>query len=218
MRSRFTYQMTDLQQNLARLGALVEQALRRSVHSFANRDIFLARQVIRDDAQLDAAQHRAEERAYTLPALQQPVAHDLRMLTAVVAIARELERIGDYACAIARRTVRLAHRSTLVTPPPVLEELTVLSQQILHTSLTAFTQQNVVLAQQLCQADMQVDALEDQVQTTLLTLAQTEPQTFEAVLDMLDVTHRLERTADRATNIGERVIYLVTGTLVPLNP
>jgi phosphate transport system protein len=218
MRSRFAYQMTDLQHNLAQLGTLVEQALRRSVHSLSNRDTFLARQVIRDDAQLDAAQHRAEEQAYTLLALQHPVAHDLRMLTAMVAIARELERIGDYACAIARRTVRSAQHPTLVTPPPMLDELTALSQQMLHTSLTAFTQQNVALAQQLCQADTQVDALEDQVQTTLLTLAQTEPQTFEAVLDMLHVTHMLERTADRATNIGERVIYLVTGTLVPLNP
>ena len=178
----------------------------------------LAAQVIQDDVQINTAQQNLEERVITLIATQQPVASDLRLLGTVFAIATELERIGDYASSIARRLQRVSGRSILVTPPTALNEMAALAQKMLNLSLDAFLRQDTDMAHSLSQYDDRVDALEDRLQSELIELAQKEPQRLESVLDMLDIVDALERVADRATNIGERVIYLATSEIEELNP
>lgn len=218
MRDRYSRQIGYLRDDLLRLGSMVEHALNRAIQSLETWDTTAAAQIIYDDVSIDDAQHAAEEQAYTLIALQQPVATDLRLLGAVVAIATELERIGDYACSIARRIRRVTRRPSLVPPPPALYEMALLSQRMLRMSLDAFLYQDADMARSLGVDDERVDELEDRLRSDLIEIARTDPQKIEAVVDLLDVVHVLERVADRSTNIGERVIYLVTCATVELNP
>jgi phosphate transport system protein len=218
IRERFSRQLEYIREDVLRLGNMVEHALQRSMRSLETWNTTLAAQVIQDDAQIDTAQQNLEERVITLIATQQPVASDLRLLGTVFAIATELERIGDYACSIARRLQRVSGRSVLVTPPTALNEMAAVAQKMLNLSLEAFLRQDTDMAHSLSQYDDRVDALEDRLQSELIELAQHEPQRLESVLDMLDMVHALERVADRATNIGERVIYLATSEIEELNP
>jgi len=218
IRERFGRQLEYIREDVLRLGNMVEHALQRSMRSLETWNTTLAAQVIQDDVQINTAQQNLEERVITLIATQQPVASDLRLLGTVFAIATELERIGDYASSIARRLQRVSGRSILVTPPTALNEMAALAQKMLNLSLDAFLRQDTDMAHSLSQYDDRVDALEDRLQSELIELAQKEPQRLESVLDMLDIVDALERVADRATNIGERVIYLATSEIEELNP
>jgi len=178
----------------------------------------MAHQIVQEDTQIDIARHQAEDQVIKLIATQQPVASDLRLLGAVFAISSELERIGDYASSIARRLQRAMDRPVLVPPPQGLYEMAALAQKMLNISLESFLRQDSAMAQSLARYDDSVDELEERLSRELITLGQNDPQRLDAVLDMLDIVHALERAADRATNIGERVIYLKTCTMEELNP
>jgi phosphate transport system protein len=218
VRERYTRQIGSLREDLLRLGSMVEEALLRAITSLDTWDSTAASQVISDDAQIDAAWRALEERTIHLLATQQPVvASDLRLITVVTAIAGELERIGDYANIIARRVRRASRRSSFVTPPPAINEMATLTRQMVNTSLEAFLRQDSALAHSLTQSDERVDELEDLLRAEIIALAKADPEKIEAAIDMLDVIHALERSADRATNIGERVIFLATNNVETLN-
>jgi phosphate transport system protein len=218
VRERYIRQISTLREDLLRLGSMVEQALLRAITSLDTWDSTAAAQVIHDDSQIDETWRALEERTIHLLATQQPVvASDLRLITVVTAIAGELERIGDYANSIARRVRRATRRPALVTPPPQIQEMAKLTLLMLNTSLEAFLRQDSALAHSLMQSDERVDELEDSLRDEIIALAKTDPNKIEAAIDMLDVIHALERAADRATNIGERVIYLATNTIESLN-
>jgi phosphate transport system protein len=218
VRERYTRQIGSLRDDLLRLGSMVEQALLRAIESLDTWDSTVAAQIISDDAQIDNVWRALEERTIHLLATQQPVvASDLRLITVVTAIAGELERIGDYANIIARRVRRATRRPALVTPPPQIKEMADITLQMLHTSLEAFIRQDATLAHGLTQSDERVDDLEDLLRAEIIALAKSDPDKVEAAIDMIDVVHAFERAADRATNIGERVIYLATSSVETLN-
>jgi phosphate transport system protein len=219
IRERYARQIAGLREELLRQGSMVEHALQRSMTSLETWDVSMAAQITREDADIDAAQRTLEEKVIELMATQQPiVASDLRLMSVVVAIASELERIGDYANSIARRVKRITRRPAFVSPPSGIHEMATLARQMLHTSLEAFLHQNTDLAYSLAQDDERVDELEEIMRAELISIAQSDPQRVEAVLDLTEIVHALERVADRATNIGERVIYLVTCLSEELNP
>ncbi len=217
-RERFARQLEDLREDLLRLGNRVEHALQRALRSLETWNTTLAAQVIQDDKEIDIAKQTVEERVIMLIATQQPVASDLRLLGSVFAIATELERIGDYASSIARRLQRVSSRPMLVTPPAGLSEMAAISQKMLNMSLEAFLRQDIDMVHRMAEFDDRVDQFEDRLREEMLELAQKEPKRIESILDILDMVHALERAADRATNIGERVIYLETNTIEELNP
>lgn len=218
IRERYTRQIAGLRDDLLRMGSMVEQALLRAIKALETWDSVAAAQVINDDAAIDKAWRDLEERTIHLLATQQPVvASDLRLCTVVTAIAGELERIGDYANSIAKRVRQATRRPALLTPPAQIHEMARLSLQMVNTSLAAFLRQDPELAHSLTAADERVDELEDSIRAQLIAAARAEPALIEAAIDMLDVVHALERAADRATNIGERVIYLSTSSLETIN-
>jgi phosphate transport system protein len=217
-RERFARQLEDLREDLLRLGSRVEHALQRALRSLETWNTSLAAQVIQDDKEIDIAKQAVEERVIMLIATQQPVASDLRLLGSVFAIATELERIGDYASSIARRLQRVSSRPVLVTPPAGLGEMAALAQKMLNMSLEGFLRQDVDMVHRMAEFDDRVDQFEDKLREELIELAHKEPKRIEAILDILDMVHALERAADRATNIGERVIYLETNAIEELNP
>jgi phosphate transport system protein len=218
IRERYARQIAGLRDDLLRMGSMVEQALIRAIQTLETWDTVAAAQISSDDAKIDQAWRELQERSIHLLATQQPiVASDLRLCTVVTAIASELERIGDYANSIAKRVRQATRRPALMTPPPQIHEMAKLSLQMLNTSLEAFLRQDSELAHSLTAADERVDELEDSLRAQLIAAVRSDPSLLEAAIDMLDVVHALERTADRATNIGERVLYLTTSTIETLN-
>jgi phosphate transport system protein len=211
-------QLADLRDDLLRLGSMVEHALINAVRSLEQWDTVAAARVLAEDVQIDAVQRTTEEQVIRLIATQEPDESSPRLLVAAFAIAGELERIGDYACSIARRVERITHQPALVSPPSAMSELIDLARRMLNTSLEAFLRQNPDLAYSLRHDEERVDELERRLVDELIDLAHAEPQRLEAVIGMLDIVHALERVADRTTNIGERVIYLATSIQEELNP
>jgi len=216
-REHFEQELRQLQDDLLRLASFVETAIGRAIKALHAQSVVLARQVIAEDDDIDAAQYALEESALTLIATQQPLARDLRIISAAMSIAGELERMGDYAEGIAEITIRSAAEpllKRLVDIPRMAE----LALQMLHQALGAYIQRDVEAARALSVAEAEVDQLTTQVQNEIIADMIRNPQSIERAIHLLYVAHNLERIADRTTNIGERIIFMVTGQIVDLNP
>ncbi len=215
-RERYEQQLRELQNDLLRMGAMVEEAVGRAVQALKDQTIDVAQEIIRADDLIDRAQYALEEKALTLIATQQPMARDLRSISAAISIASELERMGDYAEGIAEITVRSAGLP-LLKPLIDIPHMATLALQMVRVALDSYTHHNLEAARGLGQADDEVDALTDKVQRELIGCMLKDPQSIEQATSLLYVAHNLERIADRATNIGERVIFMVTGQITDLN-
>jgi phosphate transport system protein len=221
----FNRSLRQLQEELLNLGSLVEQAISRAVEALKNRDLHASRKVIEEDDVIDQTRFHLEEQCIYLMATQQPLATDLRTLITVTHVAVELERMGDYAEGIAKISLAMGDEPPL-KPLIDIPRMGVLSIDMLRRSLDALThavhmdedeQVTKQSAIQVCEDDDEVDALYDQVYRELLTFMMQDPSTIQRATYLLWVAHNLERIADRATNIAERVIFLITGELVEIN-
>lgn len=218
MRDRYVKQLKMVHDDLLRMGSRVEHSLADSMHSLETWDTGLADHVISGDQEIDAARTAIEEAVQNLLATQQPVlATDLRTLNATVAIAGELERAGDYAKGIAKRVGRCLRAPELIETPGGMHRLGEYAQQMLNASLDSFVRLDVNLARTLAFEDERVDELEEQISAELLNVARNDPKKLDCVINLLDVAHTLERVADRATNIAERVIFIATNQAELLN-
>ena len=215
-REDFDRSLVALQDDLLTLGSMVEKAIARSIDALKHRDLEMSRQVIQDDDLIDRKRFAIEEECVELIATQQPMAVDLRILIAVLHIAVELERMGDYAEGIGKISVMMGNEpplKPLIDIPRMAEK----SMDMLRRSLDALVHRDEVAALQVCNDDDEVDALYDQVYRELLMFMLQDPKTVQRATYLLWVSHDLERIADRATNIAERVIFLVTGKLMEIN-
>lgn len=215
-RERYEQQLRELENELLRMGALVEASIGRAIQALKEQNIEAAREVIRADDVIDHAQYALEEKALILIATQQPMARDLRQISAAISIASELERMGDYAEGIAEITVRSAAKP-LLKPLVDIPRMAGLAQQMLRAALDCYTHQDVVAARKLGADDDDVDDLTSKVQRELIGYMVADPAVIEQAISLLYVAHNLERIADRATNIAERVIFMVTGQITDLN-
>ncbi|MEM8531200.1 MAG: phosphate signaling complex protein PhoU [Chloroflexota bacterium] len=217
-RSHYERHITHVREAVMRMGQLVDVAIARAGKSLVSGDTLMAKWVIDDDGQIDEAEQDLEERVMKLLATQQPiVSRDLRLMNVTLAIGWELERIGDYASGIARCTGRLSGQSYQHLLSDTMSAMSQQSQQMVQTSLESFIQLDTELARGLGESDDQIDEWRCQSTTELMSVAQTSPEHVVSVIELLEVLHLLERMADRATNIGERVIYLVTNTTETIN-
>ena len=209
--------LTSLQKDLLAMGDLVDRAIERSIQALANRDLALAEKIIREDEAINRAQRDLDEKCLVLLATQQPLASDLRAIIAVSNIATELERIGDYAKGIAKITIMMGDQpllKPLIDVPRMAEK----GRQLLRQQLEAFVNRDAEAARRLAAEDDVVDGLYDQVYRELMFFMMQDPKTIGRATHLLWVAHNLERIADRTTNIGERVVFLVTGQVEELNP
>ncbi len=209
-RETFDEQLKELEQDLLNLGQMVDGAIERSVQALADRDIELSRQVIKGDEAVNQAQRDIEERCLVLIATQQPAASDLRVIFAVANIATELERMGDHAKGIGQIGVMMGPREPL-KPLIDIPRMADKARWLLDKELEAFVNRDVELARGLGAEDDEVDRLYDQVFRELLIFMMDDPRTITRATYLLWVAHNLERIADRVINIGERVVFLVTG-------
>jgi phosphate transport system protein len=215
-RQTFDRQIHHLQDEVLLLGSMVEQAVLNSVETLKQRDIPTARRIFADDQQVNEKRYAIENNILILMATQQPIAHDLRLLAALLEVITELERIGDYAKGIAKVTIRL---EDVEIPIPIREFLRMaeLAVDMLHRALSAFIAENATLAHAIPDEDAQVDELYNQVYRTLVKNMIANPETIDHSNLLLWVAHNLERTADRVTNICERTVFIATGELMEMD-
>lgn len=209
-RAHYDRQLQALQQDLLLLGSITEKAVTRAVDALRRRDTDLARQVIREDDLIDERAFELEERSLLLLATQQPMATDLRTIAATRFIITELERIGDYAQGIAKIS------RTLANEPPIkplidIPRMAEIAIEMLHGSLSAFIDRDLEACRAIWHRDDEVDALYNQVYRELLIYMLGDPATIERATQLIWAAHNLERIADRATNICERVAFVITG-------
>jgi phosphate transport system protein len=216
-REHYMQQLEALHAELRALGQLVVAAIGWSLDALNRQDAAVARRIVDDDRDIDHAQYTLEEHAIAVIATQQPVAGDLRQLIATIETAAELERIADYAKSIAKIVLRSADQPP-IEPPVGMAQMAERALAMLNQALEAFIRQDSKTAQQLGAADDQVDALHKQMRAEIIDRLQREPPSVERLTDLLTVTHNLERIADRTTNIAERVVFMVSGAMVELNP
>ena len=217
LRETFEEQLRELQDDLLAMGGLVDRAIECSIQALADHDLKLAQEIIDDDALINQAQREIEEKCLVLIATQQPMASDLRVIASVSSIATELERMGDHAEGIGKITLLLADQP-LLKPLIDIPRMAEKGRSMLHQQLEAFVRHDVEMARSSATGDEEVDALYDQIYRELLIFMMSDPRTITRATHLLWVAHNLERIADRTTNIGERVIFLVTGEVEELNP
>ena len=209
-------QLGQLQQEVISLAEIVDKATMRSVEALKQRDLTESQQLVQEDDYIDQKRYEIEDRCVDLIATQQPIAGDLRAIIALLHITVELERIGDYAEGIAKISLLMGDEPTLkplIDIPRMAEKATAM----LRNSMDSLVSRDTIKANQVLKDDDEVDLLYDQVYRELLVFMLQNPQTIQRATYLLWAAHDLERIADRATNIAERVIFLVTGKMVESN-
>jgi len=208
----FQERLQEIQDDVLAMGNMVNKAIDRSIQALKKRDLTLAHQIIADDAKINQQRFGIENKCIELISAQQLVAGDLRIIVSVFNIITELERIGDYAEGIASVTIMIGDEPPLkpLIDIPRMAEITI---EMITKSLQSFVARDVGLAKQVVSMDSVVDALNDQVFRELITFMMIDPKTINRATRLIWVAHNLERAADRAINICERVVFTVTGKM-----
>ena len=211
-RTDFHKHLRKVEEDVVSMGDMVAKAIDRAIEALQKRDLTLAHQIIAADAQINEQRFSIEEKCIGLIATQQPMAVDLRTIVAVLNILTELERIGDYAEGIAKIVIMIGDEAPLkpLIDIPRMAEVTI---EMINTSLQSFVTRDVELAMKVVSLDNTADSLYDQIFRELLTFMIVDPKTISRATRLIWVGHNLERAADRATNICERVVFMVTGKM-----
>ena len=216
VRQTFDEQLADLQGMVMDLGRMVGDALVESVDQLKRRDFDGSRRLIEQDHTVNATRFAIESQALTLIATQQPMARDMRLLAAILDIASELERIGDYAKGIARINIAIGEQP-LMKPLIDLPVMADKARAMFDAALEAFRDRDIERARAIPAQDDEVDALYQSIYRELVSFIVRDPDTIEQANLLMWAAHNLERAADRVTNLCERVVYTVTGVLEELD-
>lgn len=215
-RETFEQELQRLQDEMLAMAGVVEGAITESVKVLALRDMEGSRRLIEQDRLVNQKRFALEADCLVVVATQQPLATDLRVVAAILFVTDELERIGDYAKGIARINLMIGEH-TFLKPLDDLSRMAERARSMLHRALEAFVQRDAVAARAIPVEDDEIDALLEKVNRELLNYILADPNVLEQANLLLWAAHNLERTADRVTNLCERVIFTVTGELVELN-
>jgi phosphate transport system protein len=205
----FQEELDELKSRLLQMGGLAEEQVRLAIKGLVDRDTALIDLVIKSDSPLNDLHIEIDGRCFTLLALHQPMAVDLRAIVSAVKINTDLERVGDLAVNIgeaARRYAGHAPVKKLIDIP----RMAVIAQAMLRDALDAFVRRDTTLAQHVLDEDDRLDALKTQIFRELLTYMLQDPSTIEPALDLILVSRHLERIGDHATNVAEDVIFMVS--------
>ena len=216
-RELFHKELTDLQDDVLILGSMAEKAVVDSVESLRSADLEWSHRIVEEDQAINKKRFDIEERALFVIASQQPLASDLRAVMSALMIITDLERIADHAEGIARINIRLGEAEDVPRRMGYIPAMADRSIAMLRDSLKAYVERNVDEARRVCDADDEVDRLQDAVYDETFRGMIEDPSRIERNTYYLWTAHNLERIADRCTNICERVIYLVTGRMEEIN-
>src|SRR5208283_53705 len=207
--------LETLGRRIAEMGGIAEKMLAEAMDALAAFDVALAQRVVLTDPRLDALQREIEESAILTIARRQPLAVDLRECIAAIRISGDLERVGDLAKNIAKRTVKIVGEARVQRAIIGLKSMHDVAALQLKDVLDAYAQRDVERARAVWTNDVELDALEDSVFRDLLTFMMEDPRNISFCTHLLFCSKNLERIGDHTTNIAETVIYLVTGEPMP---
>ena len=210
MRNMLDRELQQLNEEILRMGGLVEDAVDQCIIVLRERNIDLARTIISRDDQIDHLETKIEKHCLSLFALQQPLAADLRLIGASLKMLTDLERIADHASDIAELTIRLAGTPALAVPNGIFQ-MAEKTRNMLRMALDAFVRQDTALADAVCKADDEVDDMFTGLVLDRVNVMKADASKVEASIDMMFIVKYLERMGDHATNIAEWVIYNTTG-------
>jgi len=214
---RFEEEFVILNDTLLEMGGMVAQSIHRGVLALEERNAENAYQVMRDEVEIDELDRRIDSMATTLIALEQPVASDMRLVVAGIRITTDLERMGDLAVTIAKRSMSLMGKPDL-RRPIVLTDLAALVESMVLRSLDSFVRRDATVAREVLASDNGVDSMREEIHRQIVEMMRRDPETIERALDHLIAARSLERIGDHARNIAEGVIYLVQGIDVRHRP
>jgi phosphate transport system protein len=215
-RSNFDRELFQLREKVLELGALVRAAVAGGMQALVEGDADLAYEVIAADANINRLRYDIETECYALLAMEQPVARDLRIISSALMVNVDLERIGDHGKKIARIYLRMVEdpRPIPLDDIPQLGEIALI---MLDRAMRALSSSDVAAARAVCKTDDEADSLYKQAFNAAIDRMLENPRLISAGTHLIQIAHELERVADRATNVAERVIYTVAGELVDLN-
>ncbi|HXJ93437.1 MAG TPA: phosphate signaling complex protein PhoU [Terriglobia bacterium] len=206
----FEERLNELRLHLLEMGGLVESAVHMSVQALIEANVELAREVLADEPRINQLEIQNDDLATGLLALEQPVASDLRFITAAIKINNNLERMGDKAANIAERSIALASEPA-VTSLVDIARLGRLVEPMVHQALDAFVRRDSALARNVLTADDAVDDMRNHISAEIVQRLEEEPRFAKPWLDLLYIARSLERIGDHATNIAEDVVFMVDG-------
>ncbi len=206
----FVEELEQLQARMLEMAGLVEAGIHTSVRSLIERNEALAQEVLRNEARINQMEIEIDDMAVVLIARHQPMAGDLRLLTAAIKINNDLERMGDLAVNTVERALSLI-RQPVVKPLIDIPQMARRAESMVRKSLDAFVKRDADLARSVLLSDDAVDDLRDAIYQELVGFMEREPATISRALDLIFVARNLERIADHATNIAEDVLFLVQG-------
>lgn len=209
----FDEELQHLKEKLLRMGSLVEDAIKNSIHALVERDNALAQKVIDNDRLVNTLDVEIDEESIRLIALRQPKATDLRFITMAMKITTDLERMGDFAVNIAERAIEL-NEEPVLKPYIDIPKMREIAESMIRDALNAFVKKDKHLALDVIMRDDQVDDLKRDVLQELALYMAKDPATVSRAMKVSFVAQYLERVADHATNIAEMVIYLVEGKII----
>ena len=209
--SAFDRDLETIQAHIMKMGGLVEDAILKAATSLETRDEELAEQVRNADRAIDELEEQINEEAARIIAVRQPAAVDLRVILSVMKIASNLERIGDYAKNMAKRTTVLSQMGQIHGATASIRRMAKEVERMLKDVLDAFVQRDAGTAREVMHRDEDVDQMYNALFREFLTFMMEDPRNITACMHLHFIAKNTERMGDHATNIAEQVIYLVTG-------
>lgn len=216
VRKGFHQELQEIEESVIQMASLVESEIAQAMQALSHRDTILAQDVITKDGEVNDLQRSIRSHCIAVMALQAPVARDLRELVTVQLVINELERMGDHAVSISKQSMRLREHEPMEQVNDLVEMAKIVREQV-RDCIQAFVDVNVVLARDVCVKDDAVDRYYRDILAQIIKVMSTEPARVAPATSLLFVAHDLERIGDRVTNIGEDVIYMVTGEIEDLN-
>ena len=213
MQRHFDQDLQALKEEILEMGGRAEAIIQKSVEALKRRDGSLAAEVLADDRLIDRLEIAVDERCVSLLALRQPMAVDLRFITAALKICNDLERVGDHAVNIAQSAQRLADEPPL-KPLVDIPRMADLAASMLREALDAFVRRDGATARTLVRRDDEVDNLNRQVFRELVSFMVEDPRTITRAMELILVARNLERVADLATNVAEEVVFITEARII----
>ena len=216
MERYFHKELNELKQELLKMALLTKEAIEDATHALLDQDLQLADNVIAKDKVINTLEIEIDDKAHSLLTLRQPMAVDMRLLTMILKINNDLERIGDHAVNIAERVRPIREQGAVTDSCPVssfcpVAEMSKLVTAVLIDAVEAFLKADAGMAQKLLQKDDDIDDLNDRSYAELSTRMLREPEKAPTCLALIMISHNLERVGDLANNIAEDVIYIAQG-------
>ena len=217
MRSKFDEQLDRLNKEMMKMGSAIEDSIRKAVDALVKQDAELAKKVMIQDEEIDREQKTIESICFNLLIQQQPVAKDLRLISAALKMITDMERIGDQAADISELALCLVNEKEL----PMMDRMKQMSQEcmlMVMKALEAFVAKDIEMAKKVIARDDVIDAMFDDTKKEVIELIQNHGAGAEVATDLLMVAKYFERIGDHATNIAEWVIFSINGTHPTINP